>query len=179
MEIVWSSETSPRYTASQSKRLQLESHRSENVISWWICGPSPPPAKSVIFCVFIELNSRLRLTCLIRTYFRHVFVVRLPFVLCGCGAWLLRLRKAKWNIRGYIQKFPDCVDNEINNNNNNNKHSLRINTKDYGVKLTILTHKTAIQLHLVAEKFTICSSRSRRPVRKLLVTPSYISHQCY
>jgi hypothetical protein len=38
-------------------------------------------------------------------------------------------------------------------------------------KLTRLTHKTAIQLHLVAESCTICSSRSRRPVRKLLGTP--------
>jgi hypothetical protein len=40
-------------------------------------------------------------------------------------------------------------------------------------KLTILTHKIAIQLHLVAESCTIFSSRSRRPVRKLLDTPSY------
>jgi hypothetical protein len=36
-------------------------------------------------------------------------------------------------------------------------------------KLTRLTHKIAIKLHLVAES----SSRSRRPVRKLLDTPSY------
>jgi hypothetical protein len=35
-------------------------------------------------------------------------------------------------------------------------------------KFTILTHKIAIQLHLVAESCTICSSRSRWPVRKLL-----------
>jgi hypothetical protein len=41
-------------------------------------------------------------------------------------------------------------------------------------KLTRLTHKIAIQLHLVTESCTICSSRSRRPVRKLLVSPSYI-----
>jgi hypothetical protein len=40
-------------------------------------------------------------------------------------------------------------------------------------KLTTLTHKIAIQLHLVAESCTICSSRSRRPVRKLFDTPSY------
>jgi len=40
-------------------------------------------------------------------------------------------------------------------------------------KLTRLTHKIPIQLHLVAEGCTICSSRSRRPVRKLLDTPSY------
>jgi len=41
-------------------------------------------------------------------------------------------------------------------------------------KLTILTHKIVIQLHLVAENFTVCSSCSRRPVRKLLDTPSYL-----
>jgi hypothetical protein len=40
--------------------------------------------------------------------------------------------------------------------------------------LTRLTHKIAIQLHLVAESCTICSSRSKRPVRKLLDTLSYI-----
>jgi hypothetical protein len=43
-------------------------------------------------------------------------------------------------------------------------------------KLTRLTHKIAIQLHLVAESCTICSSRSRRPVRKLLDTLSYYDH---
>jgi len=32
----------------------------------------------------------------------------------------------------------------------------------------------AIQLHLVAESCIICSSRSSRPVRKLLDTPSYM-----
>jgi hypothetical protein len=62
--------------------------------------------------------------------------------------------------------------NEINNNN---KHSFRSNKNSYdGKKLTRLTHKIAIQLHLVGESCTIFSSRSRRPVRKLLYTPSYI-----
>jgi len=42
-------------------------------------------------------------------------------------------------------------------------------------KLTRLTHKTVIQLHLVAESCTICSSHSRWSVRKLLDTPSYIT----
>jgi len=41
------------------------------------------------------------------------------------------------------------------------------------VKLTRMTHKIAIQLQLVAEICTICSSRSRRPVRKLLYTLWY------
>jgi hypothetical protein len=36
-------------------------------------------------------------------------------------------------LRGCIQKFPDWVDNEINNNNNN-KHSSRGNKKGYGSK---------------------------------------------
>jgi hypothetical protein len=41
-------------------------------------------------------------------------------------------------------------------------------------KFTRLTHKIAIQLHPVAENSTtICSSRSMRPVRKLLDIPSY------
>jgi hypothetical protein len=38
-------------------------------------------------------------------------------------------------------------------------------------KLTRLTHKIAIQLHL--ESCAICSSRSMRPVQKVLDTPSY------
>jgi hypothetical protein len=40
-------------------------------------------------------------------------------------------------------------------------------------KLTRLTHKIAVQLHQVAETCTICSSRSRWWVQKLLDTPSY------
>jgi hypothetical protein len=40
-------------------------------------------------------------------------------------------------------------------------------------KLTRLTYRIAIQLHLVAESCTICSSHSRWPVQKLLDTPSY------
>jgi hypothetical protein len=35
-------------------------------------------------------------------------------------------------MRRRIQKFPDCVDNEINAYNN--KHSLKRNTKGYGDK---------------------------------------------
>jgi hypothetical protein len=40
-------------------------------------------------------------------------------------------------------------------------------------KVTRLTHKIAIKLYLVAKSCVICVSRSRRPVRKLLVTPSH------
>jgi len=38
--------------------------------------------------------------------------------------------------------------------------------------LTTLTRKIAIQLYPAAESFVICSSRSRRPVREHLDTPS-------
>jgi len=41
-------------------------------------------------------------------------------------------------------------------------------------KFTRLTHKIAIQLHLAAESFNICGSRSRRPFRKLSNTPSHV-----
>jgi len=41
-------------------------------------------------------------------------------------------------------------------------------------KLTRLTHKIVILLHPVTENCTICGSRSRQPVRKLLDTPSYL-----
>jgi len=37
-----------------------------------------------------------------------------------------------------------------------------------------MTHTVAIKLHLVAESCIICSPRSRRRVRKLLDTPSYL-----
>jgi len=48
-------------------------------------------------------------------------------------------------------------------------------------QFTRLTHKIAIQLRLVAESHTICISRSRRPVRKLLDTRlRYLSKcRCY
>jgi hypothetical protein len=71
-------------------------------------------------------------------------------------------------LRGCIQKFPDWVDNEISSR-------WEATQRVMAAKFTGVTHKIAIQLHLVAESCTICSSRSRRPVRKLLDTPSYMS----
>jgi hypothetical protein len=79
---------------------------------------------------------------------------------------------ASVNIRGCIQKFPDWVVT---------KSTTTINTRweatqrVMAAKLTRLAHKIAIQLHLVAESCTICSSRTRRPVRRLLDTTSCIS----
>jgi hypothetical protein len=49
--------------------------------------------------------------------------------------YLITHRNYRFIIPGCNQKFPDWVDNEINNNNNNNnKHSLRSNIKGYGNK---------------------------------------------
>jgi hypothetical protein len=53
--------------------------------------------------------------------------------------WEVKLslcRMGGMEVRWCIQKFPDWVNNEINNNNNNNnsKHSLESNTKGYGGK---------------------------------------------
>jgi len=45
--------------------------------------------------------------------------------------------------------------------------------------LTRLTHKIAIQLHLVAESYTTCSSLSSRSVLKLLDTISYYYFRCF
>jgi hypothetical protein len=75
-------------------------------------------------------------------------------------------------IREYIQKFPDWIITKYT--------LITINTRweatqrALAAKLTRLTHRIAIQLHLVEESCTIFSSRSRRLVRKLLNTPSYI-----
>jgi len=44
-------------------------------------------------------------------------------------------------------------------------------------KLTKLTDKIAIQLHVVAQSYTISGSRSKRPVRKLLDTSSYFKER--
>jgi hypothetical protein len=65
------------------------------------------------------------------------------------------------HIRGCIQTFPDWIDKDIYAYLW--YYSLRSNTKGYGAKLTRMIHKIAIQLRLLAESCTICSSRSRRP----------------
>jgi len=44
-------------------------------------------------------------------------------------------------------------------------------------KLTRLTYKIEVQVHLMVEICTIFSSRSRRKVRKLLDTPSHVQER--
>jgi hypothetical protein len=73
-------------------------------------------------------------------------------------------------IRGCIQNFPDC---HYEICNNNNKHSLISNTKGHETdsKNSDTTATSGRELY----HLQFCSSRSRRSVRKLLDTLSYIS----
>jgi hypothetical protein len=72
-----------------------------------------------------------------------------------------------WNTRVY-QKVSGLSHNEIKTINTRWEATQRFRA----AKLTRLTHKISIQLHLLADSCTICSSCSRRPVRKLLDTRS-------
>jgi hypothetical protein len=78
-------------------------------------------------------------------------------------------------VRGCIQKFPNWVITKYTLTTTNTRWEAT--QRVMVAKLTRLTHKIAIQLHLVAESCTICSSRSRRPVLELLDTPSYVKAQ--
>jgi hypothetical protein len=63
--------------------------------------------------------------------------------------------------RKCIQKFPDWIDNDITINTR-----WETTQRVMAEKLARLTYKIAILLHLVTESCTICSSCSKRPVRK-------------
>jgi hypothetical protein len=98
-----------------------------------------------------------------RTFVCYTFSIRIESENIFLSYETLSIR-----VRGCIQKFPDWVDNETTTNTR-----WEATRSVMATKLTTLTHKIAIQLHLVAESCTISSSRSKRPVRKLLDTPSY------
>jgi hypothetical protein len=81
-----------------------------------------------------------------------------------CGQWVAAFTRAypkisglsrKWNIRLQQQTLAEKLHERL----------WRQNSLE-------LTHKVEIELQLVAESRTICSSRSRRPVRKYLNTPT-------
>jgi len=107
-------------------------------------------------------------------YYSSIYleVLRNAWKLCEdtrCLDWLTSCVTA--SLRWCIQNFPDWVDKKymLKTTNTHWDATQRI----MAAKLTTLAHKIAIQLHLVAESCIICCSRSRRPVRKLLDTPSY------
>jgi hypothetical protein len=84
--------------------------------------------------------------------------------------WNVCISLSSLHIRRCIQKFPDWVVTKYT--------LITINTRwkatqrVMAAKLTRLTHKIATQLRLMAERYIICSSRFRQPVRKFLDTPS-------
>jgi hypothetical protein len=83
----------------------------------------------------------------------------------------------KWGrqtIWGCIQKFPDWVDKEIKTTTNPRWVATQ---RVMAAKLTRLTHKIAIQLHLVAESCTIYRSLSRRQSGKFWIHPGIGQYQ--
>jgi hypothetical protein len=74
--------------------------------------------------VFVHIELLMTWCIMVMLFYDQVITISL----------LLLWYQIEWcsgnNIWGYIQKFLDWVDNEINNN----KHSLRSNTKGYGGK---------------------------------------------
>jgi hypothetical protein len=80
------------------------------------------------------------------------------------------------DVRGCIQKFPVWVIMKYTLTTINTRWEAT--QRVMVAKLPRLTHTIAIQLHLMAESSTICSSRSRRPVQNLLGTPSHYWVQC-
>jgi hypothetical protein len=71
---------------------------------------------------------------------QYMQTTKTRYTLKICSSILTDAYRHIYYIRECIQKFPDWVDNEINNKNNN-KLSLRSNTKGYGGK----THYTDSQ----------------------------------
>jgi hypothetical protein len=98
--------------------------------------------------------------------------------LTTCGSLLLSSHiSINWNSRmyeGISKSLQTWVDNEITIMNTHWEATQMVTA----TKLTRLTHKIAIQLPLVAESCTICSSRLRWQVRKLLDIPSYTMLRC-
>jgi hypothetical protein len=106
-----------------------------------------------------------------------------------CLAWVKQAKSCSFDTNPYFTKeipyenrneehtrvhpnvLRDWVDNEIYAYNSNTRWEAT--QRVMAAKLTRLTHKIAMQLYLVADSCTICSSRSRWPVRKLLDTTSY------
>jgi hypothetical protein len=91
-----------------------------------------------------------------------------------CHGFMPSLQRSSPTSPGFvlacIQKFPDWVLTKYTLTTINTQEATQ---RAMAAKLTRLTHKMTIQLHLAAESCTICSCRSRHPVRKLLDTPSY------
>jgi hypothetical protein len=111
------------------------------------------------------------------THFSRFFLhalTRVSVFLCRwCCVAFFRLGESKGLI-SFSRSYEGVsrVDNEITVIATRLEGTQRV----MAAELTRLTHKIAIQLLIVAQSCTICSSRSRRPIRKLLDTPSYVNN---
>jgi len=84
------------------------------------------------------------------------------FWFCRCPGWS--------DVRGCIQIFRNDSITKYTKTNTRWESTQSV----MAAKDTRLTHKIAIQQHLLAESCTIFSSRSRRPVRKHLIPPRIV-----
>jgi hypothetical protein len=86
----------------------------------------------------------------------------------SCAAYIILMSWLTACVRGYIQEFPDWVDNEVT--------LTKINTRWEAVQRVMAAKLTRLN-HNCDTAVSSSSSRSRRPVRKLLDTLSYF-HLC-
>jgi hypothetical protein len=168
--------------------------------SWGVTFTSPPPHSPRLKCVVVKQRTKLSKLESIMTVQSCEFVLKFHTVNCTknfyrrwcLGSTLQAHRGAYPNIliTQFQKKFHQIRDERAHHTSNvyeDVSKSYRtesitkqttINTRWEATqmvlvaKLNRLTHKIAIQLHLVADKCTIRISRSRWPVQKLLDTPS-------
>jgi hypothetical protein len=102
---------------------------------------------------------------------KYFSIVTISELQCyGCSAWRQNPEDHDLNTRGYNQIFrTESITTSTTIIINNRWEAIQ---RVMAAKLTRLTQKIAIQLHIVARNCSICSSRCRRPVRKLLNIPS-------
>jgi hypothetical protein len=98
-------------------------------------------------------------------YFIYLYVIMIPDV--------VSFKYHIAHIQGCIHKFQDQVITKYMLTTINTQEATQ---RVMVAKLTRLTHKIVIQLHLEAQSCTICSSCSKWPVWKLLDTTLYIIH---
>jgi hypothetical protein len=98
--------------------------RVENSNGQYVCGPWRSVPMKTGVCMFVR-KAHLRMKCVSIAVSLFDSLMHQALIRPGC------------KILGCIQKFPDWVNNDINNN----KHSLRSSTKGYGCK----THYTDSQ----------------------------------
>jgi hypothetical protein len=118
-------------------------------------------------------------------YYAHayLFLLLIPYFINVCSPFIMKvtelevnpcpkIKTGMWKYEGVSKRFrTESMSKYMVTTINTHSEATQRATAE---KLNRLTHKIAIQLHLVAETCTIYRSRSKRPVRELLDTPSKI-----